>query len=37
MNYALTPEQKKDLQGAIQEISNSMLRSEAERLSLIHI
>lgn len=31
MNYALTPEQKKDLQGAIQEISNSMLRSEAER------
>jgi hypothetical protein len=22
MNYALTPEQKKDLQGAIQEISN---------------
>jgi DNA-binding MarR family transcriptional regulator len=31
MNYALTPEQKKELQGAIQEISNSMLRSEAER------
>ena len=31
MNYALTPEQKKDLQGAIQEISNSMLRTEAER------
>lgn len=31
MNYALTPEQKKDLQGAIQEISNSMIRSEAER------
>lgn len=31
MNYALTPEQKKDLQGAIQEISNSMLRAEAER------
>ena len=27
----LTPEQKKELQGAIQEISNSMLRSEAER------
>jgi hypothetical protein len=31
MNYALTPEQKKDLQGAIQEISNSMIRTEAER------
>jgi hypothetical protein len=31
MNYALTPEQKKDLQGAIQEISNSILRTEAER------
>jgi len=31
MNYALTPEQKKDLQGAIQEISNSMIRNEAER------
>ena len=31
MNYALTPEQKKDLQNAIQEISNSMIRSEAER------
>jgi Zn-dependent M32 family carboxypeptidase len=31
MNYALTPEQKKDLQQAIQEISNSMTRTEAER------
>ena len=31
MNYALTPEQKKDLQGAIGEISNSMIRTEAER------
>ena len=31
MNYALTPEQKKDLQGAIQEISNSLIRTEAER------
>jgi intein-encoded DNA endonuclease-like protein len=31
LNYALTPEQKKDLQGAIQEISNSMIRTEAER------
>jgi intein-encoded DNA endonuclease-like protein len=31
MNYALTLEQKKDLQGAIQEISNSMIRTEAER------
>ena len=31
MNYALTPEQKKELQGAIQEISNSMVRTEAER------
>jgi hypothetical protein len=31
MNYALTPEQKKALQGAIQEVSNSMLRTEAER------
>jgi hypothetical protein len=31
MNYALTPEQKKTLQGAIQEISNSMVRTEAER------
>ena len=31
MNYALTPEQKKDLQNAIQEISNSMVRTEAER------
>ena len=31
MNYALTPEQKKDLQGAIQEISNSIIRTEAER------
>jgi len=31
MNYALTPEQKKTLQDAIQEISNSMLRTEAER------
>ena len=31
MNYALTPEQKKDLQNAIQEISNSMIRTEAER------
>jgi metal-responsive CopG/Arc/MetJ family transcriptional regulator len=27
----LTDEQKKQLKGAIQEISNSMLRSEAER------
>ena len=27
----LNPEQKKQLKGAIQEISNSMLRSEAER------
>ena len=27
----LTDEQKKTLQGAIQEISNSMLRGEAER------
>ena len=31
MNYALTPDQQKDLQGAIQEISNSMIRTEAER------
>lgn len=31
MNYPLTPEQKKDLQNAIQEISNSMVRTEAER------
>jgi hypothetical protein len=31
MNYALTPDQKKTLQGAIQEISNSMVRTEAER------
>ena len=31
MNYALTPEQKKTLQDAIQEISNSMIRTEAER------
>jgi intein-encoded DNA endonuclease-like protein len=31
MNYALTPEQKKELQSAIQEISNSMIRTEAER------
>jgi intein-encoded DNA endonuclease-like protein len=31
MNYALTPEQKKDLQAAIQEISDSMIRTEAER------
>lgn len=31
MNYALTQEQKKALQGAIQEISNSMVRTEAER------
>jgi hypothetical protein len=31
MNYALTPEQKKTLQDAIQEISNSILRTEAER------
>jgi hypothetical protein len=27
----LTPEQKKDLQKAVQEISNSMTRMEAER------
>lgn len=27
----LTPEQKKALQGAVQEISNSMVRTEAER------
>lgn len=27
----LTPEQKKDLQNAVQEISNSMTRMEAER------
>jgi len=27
----ITPEQKKDLQNAIQEISNSMIRTEAER------
>jgi hypothetical protein len=27
----LTPEQKKELQGAVQEISNSMTRTEAER------
>lgn len=31
MNYVLTPEQKKDLQKAIHEISNSMVRTEAER------
>ena len=31
MNYVLTPEQKKDLQNAIREISNSMTRTEAER------
>lgn len=31
MNYVLTPEQKKDLQNAIREISNSMVRTEAER------
>lgn len=31
MNYALTPEQKNDLQKAICEISNSMTRTEAER------
>ncbi|CAB4170370.1 Double-stranded DNA-binding protein [uncultured Caudovirales phage] len=31
MNYALTPEQKKTLQDAIGEISNSMIRTEAER------
>ena len=31
MNYVLTPEQKKDLQNAIREISNSMIRTEAER------
>ena len=31
MNYVLTPEQKKDLQQAVQEISNSMTRTEAER------
>ena len=31
MNYALKPEQKKDLQGAIQEISNALIRTEAER------
>jgi metal-responsive CopG/Arc/MetJ family transcriptional regulator len=29
--YTLTDEQKKKLQDAIREISNSMLRSEAER------
>lgn len=27
----LTPEQKKELQNAVQEISNSMTRTEAER------
>ena len=37
MNYALTPEQKKDLQGAIQEISNSMIRTEAERVLIREI
>jgi vacuolar-type H+-ATPase catalytic subunit A/Vma1 len=31
MNYVLTPEQKKELQKAIREISNSMIRTEAER------
>ncbi len=31
MNYVLTPEQKTDLQKAIREISNSMIRTEAER------
>ena len=31
MNYALTPEQKGDLQKAIREISDSMTRTEAER------
>jgi vacuolar-type H+-ATPase catalytic subunit A/Vma1 len=31
MNYVLTPEQKTDLQKAIREISNSMVRTEAER------
>ena len=31
MNYALTPEQKNDLQKAIREISDSMTRTEAER------
>lgn len=31
MNYALTPQQKQDLQKAIREISDSMTRTEAER------